>query len=214
MQNQNKSQFENDRTTGSGQGTSARTARATEPTSKSEVNAATGEAESTIDKAKDTAKTMLDQAKTTASDAYGSVADKAASAIDEQKAGLTGGLTTAAETVRRVSGTISEGESQNGISGYAARYTETAAQKLEEAAHYFEANDLRAMARDVEAYARRNPAIFLGAAFALGILAARFIKSGPSTSADSNSPSAGEMEPGHMREWENRGFDEARPSAV
>ena len=35
------------------------------------------------------------------------------------------------------------------------------------------------MARDAESYARRNPAVFLGSAFVLGILAARFFKSSP-----------------------------------
>jgi hypothetical protein len=35
------------------------------------------------------------------------------------------------------------------------------------------------MARDLEGFARRNPALFFGAAFGLGLLAARFLKSTP-----------------------------------
>jgi len=185
MADQNNKSFETDQTGPShGKGTSARTARETDTPSGGGINSGAADSETAVDKAKDTAKTLLDQAKSTASDAYGSVAHRAASTVDEQKAGLTGGLTTVAETVRRVSGTITEGESQNQVTEKAAKYAQTAAQKLEDAAHYFERTDLRGIARDVEVFARQNPAIFLGTAFALGILAARFIKSGPSRSAN------------------------------
>jgi len=35
------------------------------------------------------------------------------------------------------------------------------------------------MARDLESFARRNPALFIGAAFGVGFLVARFLKSTP-----------------------------------
>ncbi len=123
--------------------------------------------------------TLLSQAKTAAGDIYETVADKATTTIDEQKAGLTGKLTGVADTVRRVSGTLHDTEADNPVSGYAARYTDTAAQKLDSVAKYFDGADLKDIARDLESYARRNPAIFLGGAFAIGIMAARFLKSSP-----------------------------------
>jgi hypothetical protein len=36
------------------------------------------------------------------------------------------------------------------------------------------------MARDIEGYARRNPAVFLGVAFGAGVLLSRFLKAGTS----------------------------------
>jgi len=123
--------------------------------------------------------TLLTQAKTAASDVYDSVADKALSAVDEQKAGLTGKLSGVAETVRRVSGTLQDGQADNPISEFAARYTDTAAEKLDSVARYFDSAELKDIARDIESYARRNPAVFLGSAFAIGIMAARFLKSSP-----------------------------------
>jgi hypothetical protein len=128
--------------------------------------------------------TLLTQAKTAASDVYDSVADKAMSAVDEQKAGLTGKLSGVAETVRRVSGTLQDGQADSPISEFAARYTDTAAQKLDSVARYFDSADLKDIARDIESYARRNPAVFLGSAFAVGIMAARFLKSTPPPSGD------------------------------
>lgn len=122
---------------------------------------------------------LINQAKSAAGDVYESVADKAASTIDEQKAGLTGRLTGVADTVRRLSGTLHETEADDAISGYAAKYTDTAAQKIESIAKYFDSSEMKDIARDLESYARRNPAVFLGSAFAIGIMAARFLKSSP-----------------------------------
>ena len=123
--------------------------------------------------------TLLSQAKNAAGDVYETVADKANSAIEEQKAGLSGKLTGVADTVRRLSGTLHETETENPVSSYAARYTDTAVEKIESMANYFNSADMKDIARDLESYARRNPAIFLGSAFALGIMAARFLKSSP-----------------------------------
>ena len=123
--------------------------------------------------------TLLSQAKSAAGDVYETVADKASSAIEEQKAGLSGKLTGVADTVRRVSGTLHETEKDNPVSSYAAQYTDTAVEKIESMANYFDRADLKDIARDIESFAKRNPAIFLGSAFALGIMAARFLKSSP-----------------------------------
>jgi len=132
-----------------------------------------------MDAAKDTARTLVDQAKSTAGTAYEAVTDKATSKIEEQKATVAGGLTSVAESVRSLSSNLNQAPDHNPLADYTAQYADTAAQKLEQVARYFERTDVKGMARDIEGFARRNPAIFLGGAFALGMLAARFIKSTP-----------------------------------
>jgi hypothetical protein len=124
-----------------------------------------------------TAKTLVDQAKETAGKAYEAVTDKAATKLDEQKSTLTGGLTTVADSVRQVSHNLESSKTDSGLAETAAKYTGTAAQKIEDVAGYFESRNVRDMARDLEGFARRNPALFLGAAFGLGVLVARFLKS-------------------------------------
>jgi len=124
-----------------------------------------------------TARSLIDQAKETAGQAYEAVTDKAATKLDEQKSTLTSGLTTVADSVRQVSENLGSSRTDSGLAEAAAKYTSTAAQKLEDVAGYFETRDVRQMARDLEGFARRNPAVFLGAAFGLGLLAARFMKS-------------------------------------
>jgi len=54
---------------------------------------------------------------------------------------------------------------------------EKAANRVENWANYMRNTDAREMADRVEGFARREPAIFLGGAFALGLLGARFLKS-------------------------------------
>lgn len=144
-------------------------------------NTTAGAVASALDTAKSTSMDLLQKAKSTAGEAYGSVTEKATSKLEEGKVGLSGGLTSVAESMRKVAGDINESAETSTIGDYSARYAETAAKRLEQAATYFENQDLAGITRDVESYARRNTAIFLGAAFALGILAARFIKSSPST---------------------------------
>ena len=123
------------------------------------------------------ARSLYDQAKETAGQAYEAVTDKAATKLDEQKSSLTGGLTTVADSVRQVSENLSSSKTDSGLAETAAKYTNTAAKTIEDVAGYFESRNVRDMARDLEGFARRNPAIFFGAAFGLGLLAARFLKS-------------------------------------
>lgn len=59
----------------------------------------------------------------------------------------------------------------------AGEYVERAARQIERAAHYMQTADLREVVDQVEDFARRRPAVFIGSAFAAGLLAARFLKS-------------------------------------
>ncbi len=64
-----------------------------------------------------------------------------------------------------------------------ARYADMAADKIDQFAGQIGGRDVTDLLGDVEDYARRNPAVFIGGAFALGIVGARFLKSSrPSTS--------------------------------
>jgi hypothetical protein len=196
----------NDKTTGQGSGASPKPAReantspgagitgspsamSTNPKSTGSgspsATGPSGSAGTAVEAAKDTAKNLIDQAKTTASDAYGTVAEKATTKLEEQKSTLAGGLTSVAESVRSMGDNLNKSPEANPLADYTAQYATTAARKLENVASYFERKDVKEMARDIENFARRNPAIFLGGAFALGILAARFFKSTPAYSGRS-----------------------------
>jgi ElaB/YqjD/DUF883 family membrane-anchored ribosome-binding protein len=72
----------------------------------------------------------------------------------------------------------------------AGEYVERAARQIERAAHYVQSADLREVVDQVEDFARRRPAVFIGSAFAAGLLAARFLKSSRNVQRRSNEAEA------------------------
>ena len=51
---------------------------------------------------------------------------------------------------------------------------------------YLRDHDMNDLVRDAEDYARREPLIFFGAAFAAGFIAARFLKASSPTRSDTS----------------------------
>lgn len=120
---------------------------------------------------------LVDQMRSSASDTFKTVKSNTAAKLEEQKSTLSTGLLTVADNIRQLGSNLSEGQQRDPLTRIAADYSETAAEKLRTAADYFNSHDVETMYRDVEGLARRNPAIFVGGAFAIGFLAARFLKS-------------------------------------
>jgi hypothetical protein len=183
--------FGSDLTTGSGQGfgsgagssgssassTSGTSARQAKEGASLTATGSEGSDSSVTDTVKSTARGIIDQAKDTAGQAYGVATEKAATKIEEQKATIATGLTSVADSLKQVGGTLREADDQSGITELTAKYGESLANQIEQISGYFERKDVREMIRDVESFARRNPALFIGGAFTLGLLAARFLKS-------------------------------------
>lgn len=59
----------------------------------------------------------------------------------------------------------------------AGEYVGRAAEQLDRLAHYIQSADPGEVADNIRDFARRRPAVFIGAAFALGVIGARFLKS-------------------------------------
>lgn len=171
--------------------------------SASTGNTGSGGDSLSLDSAKETARGLIDQAKNTAGQAYGVATEKATTVIEEKKGDLASGLTTAADTIRQVTSTLRETDEQTGITDTAAQYGDSLAQQIEKISQYFERNDVRVMVRDVETFARRNPAVFIGGAFALGLLAARFLKSSNPNPNSSRRLSGGRVANDHLLKARN-----------
>ena len=133
------------------------------------------------------AKEVYQQAKA----ATGKAADKlydtatktASSKIEEQKSNLASGLAGVADSIRQIGESFGGEKQPEGVAKLTANYGNTLADKVEQYSNYLDKKDLGELMNDVEDFAHRNPALFLGAAFALGIVAARFLKSGNSNQA-------------------------------
>lgn len=111
---------------------------------------------------------IVDQAKSTFNDAR----ERAGTGLGQgrrQAADQLGGIGSA---LRRT-GEQLRGEDQQRFADLA----DSASQRIERAANYLRDSDGRVIARDLETFARRQPALVFAGAFALGVLAARFLKS-------------------------------------
>lgn len=133
--------------------------------------------QATAGAAQDSAQGILEKATDSAGQAYGLATDQATAKIEEQKTNLSSGLSGVADSLRQVGQNLRDTDKPNAITDLTAQYGESIAAQLEKVSAYFAHQDLPAILRDTEDFARRQPAIFIGAAFGVGLLAARFLKS-------------------------------------
>jgi hypothetical protein len=118
-----------------------------------------------VDAAKQKIQQLASQARETAS-------GQAESRFSTGKTRATQTLGSVAQTLKSSSQQLRD-QQQEGI----GKYADQAANKLEEMSQYLENASLNDVARRVENFARREPAMFIGGAVALGFLGARFLKS-------------------------------------
>jgi len=96
------------------------------------------------------------------------------------------GLDGVARALRKTGESLRE---EGAAGGTVPSLVEQAAVQVERMSSYFEGKSAADVAGDVEQFARREPILFLGGAFALGLLGARFVKSSASGSSRSASRS-------------------------
>jgi hypothetical protein len=104
--------------------------------------------------------------------------DIAADARDAATERLESRKNRAADTLSGVARSLrSSGEQLEGDQHGAGEYIRQAADQVERLAGYLQHRDVSDMLDQAEDFARRQPALFVGSAFALGLVGARFLKS-------------------------------------
>ncbi len=125
-------------------------------------NGATGAntaSEESARRIKDSAKSALEQTRTAAEQK-----------LQEGTQRLAGQVQTAASALHRAAGDV---EQENGWLGIALHKT---AEGLETATRSLQSGDVRSLVNELNGFARRQPAVFLGGALALGFVLARIGK--------------------------------------
>jgi ElaB/YqjD/DUF883 family membrane-anchored ribosome-binding protein len=126
--------------------------------------------EKTRAKIRDVKDQVLDQAKTSFRDAR----DSASSSLNQSRTQAADRIGSLAAAVRGTGDRL-RSDNQTGI----ADLTDSLADSVERLSSYLRDRDLNAVRQDVEAFARRQPAVAIGVALAVGLVAARFLKSSP-----------------------------------
>jgi hypothetical protein len=120
--------------------------------------------------------------------------ERAQSAVSEQKERATSELGAVAFALRDAATRL---EGENMMSG---RFVRSAAERLDDFSRRLESRDLNGLMWETRTWARRNPAMFMGAAVALGFLASRFLKA-------SEEPRGGGWEGGYEYEPDYTPYD-------
>lgn len=117
--------------------------------------------------------------------------EKVRTSVDDGKARVARTLSSVASSLKDSSASMHDGDAA-AIGGVVERV----ADQIDRAANYLERTDADQIVDGVQQFARRNPALFIGAAFAVGVLGARFLKaSRPSVgSLDGSGAPAGFLE--------------------
>ena len=114
----------------------------------------------------------VERARSTAEEALEAAQEEAKSALATQKIHAAESLTDVAQAIRRTSDELRQQEHES-----IARYAERAADRVEGFSDTLRTKPVEDIYSDVQNYAHRQPEVFLGGAFMLGLLAARFLKS-------------------------------------
>jgi len=119
----------------------------------------------------DTVESTTQKAKEAATEAQQKIGDQLRSSVDT-------GKVRAADTLDRFANALTQSGQQlrNDNLGGPSQYIDRTGEQLRKASEYLRNTNVDDMVRNAEDFARRQPAVFIGGAFALGLLAARFIK--------------------------------------
>jgi uncharacterized protein YukE len=122
---------------------------------------------------KQTAQSAVESTQQAAGQAAGQAFDQAKSRLDSQKDQGAETLSQAAQALRHA------GEDLRQQNGTVAGVVDSAATQIDRAAGYLQSHSVDQLVGEAEDLARRNSTVFLGGAFVVGLLAARFLKSSP-----------------------------------
>lgn len=149
--------------------------------------------ETVVDKAQDVATKAKDimiettsVAKDQAMRAAAQVGEQAKTTVDSRMSDVAQELGSVADAVRQTSYEIG-GESQT-----VAQYGERIAEQLDGISSYLNEKGVEDVLTDLQDFARRQPAVFLGGAFILGMAVGRFIRSSGNRGANYAEGASGE----------------------
>ena len=125
-----------------------------------------------VEQAQEKAGQVVEQVQEKASQVAGQVRQQATTQLDSTREQAGNTLEAITSAIRQTGRQLREQDQ-----GAIAQYTDVAADQVERFYGYLGSRNVNQIVGDVERFARREPALFLGAAFAVGLLAARFLKS-------------------------------------
>jgi hypothetical protein len=164
-----------------------------------------GDSRGGLEGAKDELKGLASQAREQTARAAGEAKGQVNQLVARQKEQAADRLATLASALREAGQKLEEREPE----GF-GRYADRAAQQVERASEYLRRQDLNAVVRDVEGFARRHPDLFLGGALIAGVLVARFLKASSDSEPLENYPVSAYATTPYQRPYQRYGQGDFR----
>lgn len=140
-----------------------------------------GDPGSNFGKAGAVAQDTLGTVQQTADHALDQVREQGKHQLADQKDQVAGTIGDVAHAMRQTGHQLRQGNQDT-----VAQFMDQAANQLESFSDSLQHKSVEELVREAEGFARRQPALFLGGAFMLGLFAARFLKSSPPESRGMN----------------------------
>jgi ElaB/YqjD/DUF883 family membrane-anchored ribosome-binding protein len=147
------------------------------PTDNPQVQAASARVNERIEQGAQRLEQGVQSATTAAIEQVREVRERAESGIEQQRAAVAQRVRRLGEAIRHTSDQLSR-EDQ-----FAQSLLDNASSRVQSVAEYIDQARLEDVAQDVQTFARRQPAVFFGGAFLIGLALGRFAKSSGSSSA-------------------------------
>ncbi|HEX2914258.1 MAG TPA: hypothetical protein VH186_25895 [Chloroflexia bacterium] len=138
------------------------------------------------DNARQKTNEVLDQAQEKVGQVADTVRDQATSQINTQKDRAADSLGSVAHMIRQTGDQLKNSDQSTPLAAPIASMADQAASKLEDFSGYIRNHNASEIIDGVQDFARREPALFLGGAFALGLLASRFLRSSTPSQSGGN----------------------------
>ena len=147
-------------------------------------------------------------AKQKLADAAGRAGERVASGLDSGKDRAADELCRVADALRQTGNQLRDDNGGGAIQGYIG----SAATQVDRLSSYVRSTSMREMVNSVEQFARQQPTLFVGGAFMLGLIGARFLKSS-AESGSSRSTSMGGREVDADSDVQGRAFNRSSVDA-
>lgn len=172
------------------------TQQTNKPNDTSETVAAVKEtAKDAADEVQQKAGELTRQARSQAVEITEEAKGQAKTMFEDRKDMAARELGSVAEALRTTSSSLREQDQR-----MFAQYSNRVADSVERASSYLENHNFEDLIHDSEDFARRQPELFIGGAFTLGLLAARFLKASSPTRSSRDYDSYG----GSSAQWRDR----------
>ena len=125
-------------------------------------------------------------------DLIDNVKQRATAQLDSQKGRASDSISSIANAVRGSTSQLREEQHD-----LLAQYVETFADSLERFSTNLRGKDMNQLLDGARTFARRQPALFVGGSFAVGLLAARFLKSSGQTNSGRNNSAQSDYSESH-----------------